>query len=128
MATKKTTTTTRAATGSAKKVAPAAKKRKPPTSAKKASAASTAKKTKVTKPRKPSALDAAAKVLGEVRQQMNCKEMVEAMADRGYWSSPNGKTPSATLYSAILREINAKGKEARFQKTERGKFTLASKA
>jgi hypothetical protein len=32
------------------------------------------------------------------------------------------QTPAATLYSAILREINTKGQEARFQKTERGKF------
>jgi hypothetical protein len=36
-----------------------------------------------------------------------------------------GATPAATLYSAILREIKAKGKESRFVKTERGKFGLA---
>jgi len=30
-----------------------------------------------------------------------------------------------TVYSAILREISAKGKDARFKKTERGKFALA---
>ena len=41
------------------------------------------------------------------------------MAAKGYWSSPNGQTPAATLYSAILREINVKGKESRFKKTER---------
>jgi hypothetical protein len=29
------------------------------------------------------------------------------------------------VYAAILREIGVKGKEARFKKTERGKFTLA---
>ena len=34
---------------------------------------------------------------------------------------------SATLSSAILREINAKGKDARFVKTDRGKFGLAKK-
>jgi hypothetical protein len=28
-----------------------------------------------------------------------------------------------TVYSAILREINEKGKDSRFTKTERGKFT-----
>jgi hypothetical protein len=50
--------------------------------------------------------------------------MIEAMAKKGYWSSPNGKTPHATLYAAILREINAKGNQARFKKTERGKFTF----
>jgi hypothetical protein len=32
------------------------------------------------------------------------------------------QTPHATLYSAILREIGTKRKEARFKKTERGKF------
>jgi hypothetical protein len=31
--------------------------------------------------------------------------------------------PSATLYSAILRELKTKGKDARFKKTDRGKFT-----
>ena len=76
------------------------------------------------KPKKPSALDAAAKVLGEAGEPLNCQEMIKAMADKGYWSSPGGQTPHATLYSAILREINVKGKEARFVKTERGKFAL----
>jgi hypothetical protein len=76
------------------------------------------------KPKKPSALDSAAKVLGEAGAPMSCQEMIKAMADKGYWSSPDGKTPHATLYSAILREINVKGKEARFVKTERGKFAF----
>ena len=31
-------------------------------------------------------------------------------------------TPQATLYAAMLREIKTKGKDARFVKTERGKF------
>jgi len=74
------------------------------------------------KPKKLSAIDAAAKVLGENGQPMNCKEMIEAMAAKKLWTSPGGKTPHATLYSAILREINTKGKDARFSKTERGKF------
>ena len=76
------------------------------------------------KAKKPSALDAAAKVLGEAGAPLNCQEMIKAMADKGYWSSPEGKTPHATLYSAILREIKVKGKDARFVKTERGKFAL----
>jgi hypothetical protein len=29
------------------------------------------------------------------------------------------------VYSAILRELKAKGTDARFRKTERGKFSLA---
>jgi hypothetical protein len=76
------------------------------------------------KEQKLSALDAAAKVLGETRQPMSCKEMIEIMAAKGYWTSPAGKTPAATLYSAILREIATKGADSRFQKTERGKFTF----
>ena len=43
---------------------------------------------------------------------------------KGYWSSPNGQTPAATLYSAILREIKTKGKEAWFKKTDRGQFEI----
>ncbi|PQO28507.1 hypothetical protein DTL21_28315 [Bremerella cremea] len=69
-----------------------------------------------------SALSAAAKVLSESTEPLNTKQMVEAMAEKGYWSSPGGKTPHATLHSAIMREINTKGKDARFKKTERGKF------
>ena len=46
------------------------------------------------------------------------------MSAKGYWTSPGGQTPHATLYAAILREINVKGSEARFQKTDRGRFAL----
>ena len=77
---------------------------------------------KKTQPKKLSALDAAARVLGEAGKPMNCQEMIAAMAAKGYWTSPAGKTPQATLYSALLREIKTKGDQARFQKTERGKF------
>lgn len=74
------------------------------------------------KPKRVSALDAAAQVLQKSGQAMRSQEMIAAMAEQGLWSSPNGKTPHATLYAAILREINEKGGEARFRKTERGKF------
>lgn len=72
--------------------------------------------------KKLSAIDAAAKVLADSKTAMNAKEMIEALAAKNLWTSPGGKTPHATLYSAILREIATKGKEARFVKTERGKF------
>ena len=75
--------------------------------------------------KKMSAIDAAAKVLGEAGAAMNCQEMIKAMGEKGYWTSPGGKTPHATLYSAILRELQNKGNDARFQKTERGKFTAS---
>lgn len=77
------------------------------------------------KPKKMSGLDAAAKVLEESGQPMNAKEMIEAVETKGYWKSPGGKTPHATLYSAIIREIKAKGSEARFRKADRGKFAHA---
>jgi HB1/ASXL restriction endonuclease-like protein with HTH domain len=75
---------------------------------------------------KVSALDAAARVLQESGLPMTCSEMIGTMAEKGYWTSPGGKTPSATLYSAILRELKTKGSDARFVKTERGKFARAS--
>jgi hypothetical protein len=84
------------------------------------------KKTKeAAEAKKLSALDAAAKVLAETGQPMACKEMIEAMAQKGYWSSPGGKTPASTLYSGITKEIATKGKESRFKKTDRGRFARA---
>ena len=97
----------------------------PADEAPKAEAAKKARAKKPDKPKKLSAIDAAAKVLGEAGQPMNCQEMIAAMAEKGYWKSPGGQTPAATLYSAILREISKKGKESRFKKTERGKFATA---
>lgn len=73
---------------------------------------------------KASALDAAAKVLGESKAPLTTKEMIDAMGAKGYWKSPGGKTPDRTLYSAILREIVLKKGESRFVKSEHGKFTL----
>ena len=119
MAAKKTTTkkaTTRKATNrKSAAVKPEASK----TAAKKQPAknAGTAKK-------KLSALDAAAKVLGEANEPMASKEMIETMAAKGYWTSPAGKTPAQTLYAAIIREIKTKGADARFVKTDRGRFAL----
>ena len=78
--------------------------------------------------KKTSAIDAAARVLAEAGKPMGCKELIGAMAASGYWSSPGGKTPAATLYSAILREIDTKGDAARFVKTGRGTFALRPQA
>ena len=76
-------------------------------------------------PARLSALDAAARILSESRQAMTCPELIAAMAAHGYWTSPAGKTPQATLYAALTREIKTKKDQARFRKTERGKFALA---
>lgn len=70
---------------------------------------------------KLSCVGAALKVLAESGQPLNTKEMIEAMEAKGYWSSPGGKTPHATLYSAILRDLAA-GDDSKFVKTERGRF------
>ncbi|MCO6455486.1 MAG: winged helix-turn-helix domain-containing protein [Pirellulaceae bacterium] len=119
----KTKTTKKAAAPKATKSAKAPKA----APAKKADATKpAAKKAKATngeaKAKKVSAIDAAAQVLAGAKEPMNAKQMIEAMAAKGLWTSPGGKTPHATLYSAILREINEKGKDARFKKTERGRF------
>src|SRR5688500_17162250 len=88
----------------------------------KATKKGTAKKTKAPKDKKLSAIDAAAQVLASAKAPMNAKEMIEAMAAKALWTSPGGKTPHATLYSAIIREIALKGKESRFVKKDRGQF------
>ena len=75
--------------------------------------------------RKLGALDAAAKVLAEAKEPMNCKDLIEAMAKKGYWTSPGGKTPHATLYAAMTKEIVTKRNESRFKKVARGQFALA---
>jgi hypothetical protein len=121
----KTKTTKKAAaakaTKSAKapKAAPAKKAEASKPVAKKAKASATNGEAKT---KRVSAIDAAAQLLATSKEPMGCKELIEAMAAKGLWSSPGGKTPHATLYSAILREINVKGKDARFTKTDRGRF------
>lgn len=92
-----------------------------------ANPAKTKKPAKEKAPGKLSALAAAAKVLAESGEPMTSKAMIDAMAAKGYWTSPGGATPWATLYSALIREIATKGTEARFAKSERGHFTLAAK-
>ena len=72
--------------------------------------------------KKLSCVKAALKVLTDSGQPMNAQEMIAAMTEAGLWESPGGKTPHATLYSAILRDMK-RGDESRFVKTERGRFT-----
>lgn len=95
--------------------------------------ATEAKAEKATTPVKADAkkrfsqIEAAVAVLAKAGEAMNCQAMVEAMGQQGLWSSPGGVTPASTLYASILREINAKGKDARFKKVERGQFALAGR-
>jgi hypothetical protein len=90
-------------------------------------AKSTKKKVKVSatiKAKKPSMVSAALQVLGESKKSMTCKDLVQAMATKGLWASPNGKTPANTLYSAFLRLIQNQGKAAPVRKADKGSFAI----
>jgi hypothetical protein len=104
-----------------------AKARTSKPAAKNATVAKPDAKESKTDAKKLSQMAAAVAVLAKAGEPMNCKAMVEAMNQQGLWTSPGGKTPEATLYASILREINAKGKDARFVKVERGQFALAAR-
>ncbi len=80
------------------------------------------------KPKRVSALDAAAQVLAASGEPMRAKEMIAAMEAKSLWKSPGGKTPEATLYAAIIREIAAKGEKARFMKHDKGVFVAGKGA
>ena len=80
-------------------------------------------KTAAKKPaadRKPSGLDLAAKVLADAGEPLKAKQIAERAIAAG-WKT-NGKTPEATLYAAMTREIAKKGDAARFRKADRGLF------
>jgi hypothetical protein len=99
------------------------------TGAKPANAPKSAKKPKAgAGDKKMSALDAAAKLLAETGEPMNCQDLIKGMADKGYWTSPGGLAPAATLYSAMTRELKTKGAESRFRKADTGKFAAAKSA
>lgn len=74
---------------------------------------------------KPSAVRASLIVLADAPAEgMTTRELVTAMAERKLWTSPGGKTPEATLYASIVREIARKGEASRFKKVARGRFVL----
>jgi len=80
------------------------------------------KPTKVSKPKRVSLLDAAATVLASAKEPMQAKAIVDAVVEQGLWKPGAGRTPHATLYAAIIREITKKGDAAHFRKVERGQF------
>jgi hypothetical protein len=85
----------------------------------------TGKPAKAEAPAKPmSGLDAAAKVLADSKEPMSAKQIVETALAKGLWKT-GGATPQATIYAAMIREIAAKGGDARFRKVARGRFTAA---
>jgi hypothetical protein len=84
------------------------------------------KAAKPPKEKRLSGLDLAAKVLVESKEPLAAKAIAERAIAAGWKTS--GKTPHATLYAAIIREIAAKGNTARFKKTDRGLFTTGAGA
>ena len=77
------------------------------------------------KAKRLSGLDHAATVLAAAKEPLAAKTIAERAIAAG-WTT-NGKTPHATLYAAMTREITAKGKDARFAKVERGLFTVTTR-
>lgn len=75
--------------------------------------------------KRPSGLDAAVAVLAEAGKPLNTTDMVKRMLETGLWAT-GGKTPAATIYAAIIREIAVKGAASRFRKVERGLFELTA--
>ena len=83
--------------------------------------AATKKTVKARTPKGPrqSLANAAILVLAKAKTPMNAKAIVEQATADGLYEPGKGKTPEATLYSAMLRD-----KKARFHKAERGVWTL----
>ncbi len=75
--------------------------------------------------KRTSALDLAAKILSESKEPLTAKVLAERAMAAGWQTS--GRTPEATIYSAMIREIKAKGKASRFAKAGRGLFSAAAK-
>ncbi|MGE3110140.1 MAG: winged helix-turn-helix domain-containing protein [Phycisphaerales bacterium] len=92
-----------------------------PTGAKAAKGGKDAKASHDARPKRVGGLDVAAQVLARAGKPMTCKEIVGEMLEKKLWTT-TGKTPEATIYAAIIREIAARGRESRFKKTARGTF------
>lgn len=75
--------------------------------------------------KRPSGLDLAAEVLLSAGEPLNARTIADRVLAAGWTTT--GKTPHATLYAAIIREIASKGAQARFRKTERGLFASNGK-
>lgn len=71
-----------------------------------------------------SGLEAAEVVLSETGRAMTIKDLLMEIRNRNLWST-TGRTPEATIYAAIIREIRTKGSASRFAKAGRGLFSLS---
>lgn len=54
------------------------------------------------------------------RRPLNAKEIAERVIGAGWTTT--GKTPYATLYSAMLREVKGEGDQSRFRQAVWGRF------
>ena len=59
-------------------------------------------------------------MLAKAKEPLDAKTIAERAIAAGWKTS--GKTPHATLYAAMIREIRDKGKDSRFEKVDRGLF------
>ncbi len=84
----------------------------------------TSKTTRARTPREGGAvsgLEAAFIVLRDAGEALNIKQIMERIAERGL-AKLNGKTPDATVSSALQRDIMRKGDASRFEKAGKGLF------
>ncbi|HUX01379.1 MAG TPA: winged helix-turn-helix domain-containing protein [Phycisphaerae bacterium] len=70
-----------------------------------------------------SGLDAAVAVLAKADGPLGAQAIVDLALKRELWST-KGKTPAATIYAAMIREIASKGSACRFRKTGPNAFDL----
>lgn len=87
--------------------------------------ATDAARANVVRDKRPSGLDLAAQALAKSKEPLGAKDLAERAIKLGWQTK--GKTPEATLYSAITREIKAKGDTSRFVKTGKGLFAAQAK-
>lgn len=85
------------------------------------------------KPKRPSALDAASTVLAalkgaEAKAGIAAPDLIERMQKAKLWTSPGGRTPAATLYAGMIREAKAKGSASRFRRASPGRFVAGPAA
>ncbi len=78
------------------------------------------------KQKKLSLIGAAVQVLAKNKEPMSCNDIVNEVIAAGLWTPGDGKTPHATLYSAIIRDL--KTESPRFEKVDRGQFRLTKVA
>ncbi len=68
-------------------------------------------------------LQAVKSILQEAGMPLHYKEITRQMVDRGLWQT-DGKTPDATVSSAITGDIKKNGTHSLFQRTDEGVYAL----